>query len=65
MTEDEKDYVRRRVRELMEPLETQIQMCDNHIELVMMACTMMQRSAEILDYQIGRKGRSKIFMDMI
>ena len=65
MTEDEKNYVRRRVRELMEPLETQIQMCDNHIELVMMACTMMQRSAEILDYQIGRKGRSKIFMDMI
>ena len=65
MTEDEKDYVRRRVRELMEPLETQIQMCDNHIELVMMACTMIQRSAEILDYQIGRKGRSKLFMDMI
>jgi len=65
MTEDEKDSVRIRMHELMFPVEQQIMMCDSREELLMMACAMMQRSAEIIDSQISRKARSRLFMDMV
>ena len=65
MNEEEKDSVRVRMEELMSPVDQQIQMCDSREELLMIACAMMQRSAEIIDSQISRKARSRLFMDMV
>ena len=65
MNKEEKDSVRIRMEELMSPVDQQIQMCDNREDLLMIACAMMQRSAEIIDSQISRKARSRLFMDMV
>lgn len=65
MNEEEKNSVRIRMEELMSPVDQQIQMCDNREDLLMIACAMMQRSAEIIDSQISRKARSRLFMDMV
>ena len=65
MDEIDEEGVRKRMAELMKPVDQQIQMCDSREDLLMMACAMMQRSAEILDSQINRKARSRLFSTMI
>ena len=55
--------ISKRMAELMEPIEQQILMCDDHQDMLMMACDMMQRSREIFDQTLGTKGRMRMFKD--
>lgn len=60
----DKSNVEIRMRELMQPVDQQIMMCDNSEDLLMMACAMLQRSKEIFDDVLGEQGRRKMFKDM-
>ena len=57
------DDISKRMAELMEPIEQQILMCDDHQDMLMMACAMLQRSREIFDQTLGPKGRMRMFKD--
>jgi len=56
----DKSKVEARMKELMQPVDQQIMMCDNQEDLLMMACAMLQRVNEILDSSIGAEGRKRI-----
>jgi hypothetical protein len=60
-----KEAVRKRMSELMEPVERQIMMTDNREELLMMACAMMQRTTEIFESELGIEGRKQMYKDMV
>ena len=60
-----RDAVRQRMSELMEPVERQIMMTDNREELLMMACAMMQRTTEIFESELGIEGRKQMYKDMV
>ena len=49
------------MRELMIPIDQQIMMCDDRKEILMLACAMLQRVTEMLDSQLGEKGRKQMF----
>jgi hypothetical protein len=61
----DKDATRKRMQELMKPVEQQIMMCDDRHDLLMMACAMMQRVKEIFDNQIGVQGRKQMFKELL
>lgn len=61
----DKEAVRKRMSELMEPVERQIMMTDNREELLMMACAMMQRTTEIFESELGIEGRKQMYKDMV
>lgn len=61
----ENNNVELRMRELMQPVDQQIYMCDNNDDLLMMACAMLQRAREIFDDTLGEEGRKKMFKGMI
>ena len=60
-----KEAVRKRMSELMEPVERQIMMTDNREELLMMACAMMQRTTEIFESELGIEGRKQMYKDYV
>jgi len=60
----DKSKVEVRMRELMQPIDQQIMMCDNSEDLLMMACAMLQRTKEIFDDLLGEEGRRKMFKDI-
>mgnify|MGYP005694498541 CR=1 FL=1 len=55
--------VQERMRELCQPIEQQILMCDNKEDILMMACAMLQHVKTMMDSQIGVEGRKKILED--
>jgi hypothetical protein len=55
----------KRMQELMEPVDKSIQLTDNHEDMLMLACAMLQRVREIFDNQIGVEGRKEMFKDLI
>jgi hypothetical protein len=61
----DKEAVRKRMSELMGPVERQIMMTDNREELLMMACAMMQRTTEIFESELGIEGRKQMYKDMV
>ena len=54
------DDVRKRMKELCQPIEQQILMCDDKEDILMMACAMLQHVKTMLDSQIGVSGRKQI-----
>ena len=60
-----RDAVRQRMGELMEPIDRQIMMSDNREELLMLACAMMQRTTEIFEAELGENGRKQMYKDMV
>ena len=61
----DRDAVRKRMDELMEPIDRQIMMSDSRQELLMIACAMMQRTTEIFDSQLGIEGRKQMYKDYV
>lgn len=61
----DRELVRQRMSELMEPIDRQIMMSDNREELLMLACAMMQRTTEIFDAELGENGRKQMYKDMV
>ena len=55
--------VEARMRELCQPIEQQILMCDNKEDILMMACAMLQHVKTMMDSQIGVEGRKQILED--
>ena len=41
--------IQRRMSELMEPVEQQLLMCDDHKDQLMLACAMLQRVKELFE----------------
>jgi hypothetical protein len=52
--------VQERMRELCQPIEQQIMMCDSKEDILMMACAMLQHVKTMMDAQIGVEGRKQI-----
>ena len=59
----DREAVRNRMAELMEPVDRQIMMTDDPQEMLMIACAMMQRTREIFDQHLGASGRMRMFKD--
>ena len=57
--------IEQRMSELMMPVDQQLQMCDDREDQIMMACAMLQRVREVLDYHIGPTGRKEIFSEYV
>ena len=60
----DRDAVRNRMQELMEPVDRQIMMSDSREELLMIACAMMQRTNEIFRQVLGEEGARRMYEDM-
>ena len=52
--------VTKRMKELCQPIEQQILMCDDKEDILMMACAMLQHVKTMLDSQNGVSGRKQI-----
>ena len=61
----DKDTVKKRMDQLMGPIDRQIMMSDSREELLMIACAMMQRTTEIFDAQLGIEGRKQMYKDYV
>jgi len=61
----DKSKVEARMKELMQPVDQQIMMCDDTQELLMMACAMLQRVTEIFEDTLGEDARKKMFKDLV
>ena len=59
-----KEAVRKRMVELMEPVDRQIMMTDDPEEMLMIACAMMQRTNEIFRQVLGEQGARRMYEDM-
>ena len=51
--------------ELMELIDSSIQLTNDHKELIMLACAMLQRTREIFDSTIGVEGRNIMLQGVI
>ena len=61
----DKDTVRKRMDELMGPIDRQILMTDSREELLMIACAMLQRTTEIFEAELGVAGRKQMYKDYV
>jgi hypothetical protein len=61
----DREAVRKRMDELMGPIDRQIMMSDSREELLMIACAMMQRTTEIFEAQLGVEGRKQMYKDYV
>ena len=55
--------IQKRMKELTQPIDQQIMMCDSREDILMMACVMMTRVKTMLDAQIGVDARKLIVGD--
>lgn len=51
--------------EIMELIDSSIQLTDNRNELIMLACAMLQQTTELFDSTIGKEGRNQMFLGII
>ena len=56
--------IKERMRELCQPIDQQIMMCDNREDILMMACLMLIKVKTMFDSQIGVEGRKAIIEDV-
>ena len=61
----DKEATKKRMSELMAPVEQQILMCDDRQDLLMMACAMMQRTHEIFLNELGEEGAKLMYKDYV
>ena len=61
----DRDTVRKRMDELMGPIDRQIMMSDSREELLMIACAMMQRTHEIFLNELGENGSKQMYKDYV
>jgi hypothetical protein len=61
----DREATKKRMQELMAPVEQQILMCDDRQDLLMMACAMMQRTHEIFLNELGEDGARLMYKDCV
>jgi hypothetical protein len=57
--------VKKRMMELMEPINRQIMMCDDREDLLMLASCMLVSVKDLFDNEIGVEGRKKMFKEYV
>jgi len=57
--------VKKRIMELMEPINRQIMMCDDREDLLMLASCMLVSVKDLFDNEIGVEGRKKMFKEYV
>ena len=65
LTSEEAAEVRRRMLELITPVDQQLMMCDDTQETLMLACAMLQRVVEIFDRHLTVEGRKSMLADLV
>ena len=63
MPDEIRNVIQERMRELTQPIDQQILMCDTKEDILMMACVMLQHVKTMLDSQIGTDGCKKIIRE--
>ena len=58
------DNVLRRMREIFEGIDNAVLMCKDPGERLMMACCMIQKTAEMYDEILGPDGRRIMFLEV-
>jgi hypothetical protein len=61
---DDRDEIKQRMAELMQPIHQQILMCDDHRDQLMMASAMLIAAKDLFDLHIGEAGRRIMFKDL-
>ena len=56
----EKEKMERRIERLMLPIETQIMMCDDQNDLLLLAVGMLRKTILIFENQYQREGRKAV-----
>jgi len=59
------DYLRKRKRELMKPLDAQIMMTDDKNEILILAAAMVEKGYSIFKEQYGADGAVKLLQTMV
>jgi hypothetical protein len=59
-----KTQIEQRMGEMMIPIDSAIHLADNHNDMLMLACAMMQRTREIFDATIGEDARKIMFKEL-
>jgi hypothetical protein len=54
---DKDFYTKKRIEELMKPIESQIMLCETREDLLLLACSMLASSKRILDVNAGEEVR--------
>jgi hypothetical protein len=57
--------IQKRMAEIMELIDSSIQLTDDREELIMLACAMLQRTREIFDSTVGVEGRNTMLQGVI
>jgi len=65
MTDLERSKIKKRMNQLMVPINQQIMMCDTQEEMLMLACAMMQRTDEILVQLLGKDARNIMYQELL
>lgn len=61
----EREQIKLRMIELMEPINRQIMICDDRNDLLMFVSCLLITTRDILDQQIGTEGRKTMFKDFV
>lgn len=64
MDAEDRKRIKKRMQELMLPINKQIMMCDNQEDLLMMACAMLQRTDEIFVQLLGKDARKIMYQEL-
>ena len=59
------DPIKERMKELREPIDRQIMMCDDRHDQLRLACAMMTTVKDLFDLHIGEDGRKQMFKDFV
>jgi hypothetical protein len=57
--------VRKRMAEIMELIDSSIQLTNDSEELIMLACAMLQRTTELFDMTIGEEARNILLQGVV
>ena len=55
--------IEERMKQMMQPIDQQLFLCEDVADELMLACAMLQRVCEIFDSHLGEEGRKKMFKE--
>lgn len=55
--------IEERMKQMMQPIDQQLFLCETVAEELMLACAMLQRVSEIFESHLGEEGRKKMFKE--
>ena len=55
--------IEERMKQMMQPIDQQLFLCQDVADELMLACAMLQRAVEIFESQLGEEGRKNMLKD--